>query len=175
MLTNDQIAKATKSNAADVALYATLIQTDLMLQGVSDPRAIAGALATIGVENHFKSVREYGSINDFKKYEFRKDLGNDNAGDGYKYRGGGLCQLTGKANYAKYSKIAGVDLIAFPDKILNPIIGSKVFAAYFREKGLDVHSIRGNWRHVRQSYNGGNNGISDFYQYVFNLLDLFYQ
>jgi len=45
-----------------------------------------------------------------------RNLGNAGAGDGYRFRGRGLCQLTGRLNYLRASKATGVDLVADPDR-----------------------------------------------------------
>ena len=55
-----------------------------------------------------------------------RELGNLTPGDGVRYAGRGLPQLTGRINYAKASKALGVDLIAFPDKVLEPQIAVDV-------------------------------------------------
>lgn len=68
-----------------------------------------------------------------------------NQGDeGFKYRGRGLIQLTGKANYAKFGKMIGVDLVSNPDLANDPAIAQKLAAAYFAEKqkgGTDLTDI----------------------------------
>ena len=61
-------------------------------------------------------------------------LGNTQPGDGYKFRGRGFNQLTGRAAYAKYSKVAGVDLVANPDALNTPEIAAKVNAAYLQDR-----------------------------------------
>ena len=67
-----------------------------------------------------RPITEYGSRKYFNKYDtgrLARVLGNTQAldGDGYKYRGRGYVQITGKANYSKFSKILGLDLVNNPD------------------------------------------------------------
>lgn len=63
-----------------------------------------------------------------------KELGNNQIGDGFKYRGRGYVQLTGKSNYKKYSEVAGIDLVSNPDALLDPDISAKVSVAYFIDR-----------------------------------------
>ena len=59
-------------------------------------------------------------------------MGNNEPGDGFKYRGRGAIQLTGKNNYKAYSKAAGVDLVNNPDVLNDPAIDAKVVAAFVK-------------------------------------------
>lgn len=59
-------------------------------------------------------------------YGNRDDLGNDQPGDGWNYRGRGDSQITGKGNYAKFSKLLGVDLVANPDRVLEVEIAADI-------------------------------------------------
>jgi putative chitinase len=71
-------------------------------------------------------------------------MGNDKD-EGYKYRGRGLIQLTGKDNYAKYGKMIGVDLVKEPDKANDPDIARDIAVAYFKDKqkhGTDLASSK---------------------------------
>lgn len=99
----------------------------------ADGRQAAYALATAHHETgypkdgkliRFAPVTEYGTKPYFNKYEpdtpIGERLGNTEPGDGYLFRGRGYVQITGRANYAKFSEIVGVDLIADPDKALDP-------------------------------------------------------
>ena len=63
-------------------------------------------------------------------YSGKNGNGDEASGDGYKYRGGGFIQLTGRSNYADMSKKVGVDLISNPDQVCDPTIGGKVVAQY---------------------------------------------
>jgi hypothetical protein len=82
-----------------------------------DVRHIAYALATIKHEtaNTFLPIVERGARSYFKKYEGREDLGNTEPGDGYRFRGRGFAQLTGRINYAKYGIEDNPDAALDPD------------------------------------------------------------
>lgn len=82
-------------------------------------------------------------------------LGNG-PNEGFKYRGRGLIQLTGKDNYQRYGRIVGVDLVNNPDLANDPIIASKIAVEYFlsRQKtGTDLTNIESVGRAV--GYAGG--------------------
>lgn len=61
-----------------------------------------------------------------KVYGGRADLGNTQPGDGFRYRGRGYSQITGRANYAKFGKLLGLDLIGNPALVMDPTIGAKI-------------------------------------------------
>lgn len=68
-------------------------------------------------------------------------MGNVAPGEGFKYRGRGLIQLTGKDNYKKYGDLIGVDLVSNPELANDPDIARKLAVAYFAEKqkaGVDL-------------------------------------
>lgn len=170
-----KIAKATGSKVEDVQKALPLIVKELGGPAAFDHPAFPIAiLATAAVECHFKPVTEYGAVAYFKRYEGRKDLGNTQPGDGYKYRGRGYVQITGRANYDSYGKIIGVDLVNNPDLALDPDIAAKILVAYCKKHGIDVWASRGHWVKVRKLVNGGTNGLGPFLTYVWNLLDLTY-
>jgi predicted chitinase len=58
-------------------------------------------------------------------------MGNNAAGDGFKYRGRGYIQLTGKDAYDKIGKILGINLVSDPDQVNNPSIAAKIVPAFF--------------------------------------------
>lgn len=60
-------------------------------------------------------------------------MGNE-ANEGFKYRGRGLIQLTGKQNYEKFGKLLGIDLVNNPDLANDPTIAQDIAIAYFNEK-----------------------------------------
>lgn len=78
-------------------------------------------------------------------YADRMDNGDINSGDGFKYRGRGPVQITGKYNYKRIGDSIGVDLVKNPDLVLtNKDIGLRAVKAYFDFKGFsDVNSAAG--------------------------------
>lgn len=94
-----------------------------------------------------------------KVYGNRADLGNTQAGDGYRYRGRGLIQLTGRANYAAAGKALGLDLENDPDLLANDDgVAAKVATWYWKNR---VGNVGGDVRLGRRRVNGGLNGIDD--------------
>jgi hypothetical protein len=75
-------------------------------------------------------IHERGKLSYFDKYEpgtkIGKALGNTVRGDGYKYRGRGYVQITGRRNYGLASKHLGVDLLAAPDHALEPANAARI-------------------------------------------------
>jgi len=63
-------------------------------------------------------------------------MGNSQPGDGFKYRGRGFIQLTGKDNYAKMGAALGVDLVNNPDLANDPVIAARITARYMKDAKL---------------------------------------
>ncbi|GEM_PF-2334579 len=86
-----------------------------------DDRWLAYMLGTVHHETDrkFAGIVEYGPDSYFKKYDGRADLGNTEPGDGLRFKGRGFVQITGRANYTKYSGVLGVDLVKNPDLALD--------------------------------------------------------
>ena len=94
-------------------------------------------------------------------YEGRTDLGNTQPGDGKRYKGRGYIQLTGRANYAKYGKIVGQDLVNNPELAKDPNIAADIALAYWDQRGLGSKARAGNFDAVTYGINGGYNGKAD--------------
>ena len=92
--------------------------------GDGDDRKLAYVLATAFHEcDRFRTMEEYASGS---AYEGRKDLGNTEAGDGRKFKGRGFVQLTGRANYADWSKRLDMDLLANPGLVKQRDIAARI-------------------------------------------------
>lgn len=87
-------------------------------------------------------------------------MGNDQLGDGWKYRGRGP-QLTGKKNYTKASLLVDVDLVGNPDLMLTPEIGVQVACAGWKALKLDDADDDADAREETFIVNGGNIGLKE--------------
>ena len=101
---------------------------------------------------------KFGELVYGKDTKIGQSMGNTEDGDGYKYRGRGYIQLTGKNNYKAYSSAAGVDLVKNPDALLEPTVAAKVTAAFVKKgsgkKGLEFSNQEEANRAVTQSIGG---------------------
>lgn len=82
-------------------------------------------------------------------------LGNVAPGDGWKYRGRGPMQLTGRANYERFFASIGLPADTDPDEILNPEIGAMSAAHFWSAAGCNEHMDNGNFEAAVRAVNGG--------------------
>jgi len=91
-----------------------------------------------------------------------RELGNHEPGDGYKYRGGGDLQLTGRDNYERIGRITGHPEIADnPDLMADPKVSFRVACAEFKALGCIPLARKRMTEAVRRKVNGGTNGMSE--------------
>jgi hypothetical protein len=120
----------------------------------SDLCAVA-AIATISVETGtFSPTKERGGPAYLANlYEGRRDLGNEEPGDGVKFRGRGFVQITGRGDYEYFGREIGADLIADPDLALEPEIAAQILALCFKERQIREYADQQNWEMVRRRVN----------------------
>lgn len=132
-------------------LIGRMVQDD-----INTPTRAAAFFAQIGWEcGEFRFLEEK---TDGRYLELRSDLGNTNPGDGFKYRGRGIIQLTGRANYRYFGNKLGVDLEAEPELATDLFIASAVACAYWNEHGLSEladQNTRNAFAEITRRINGG--------------------
>lgn len=94
-------------------------------------------------------------------YEGRKDLGNTEPGDGKRYKGRGIIQLTGRYNYRKFGKMVGLDLENNPELAADPKIAVDIAIAFWLQSGAHQAALNMDFRKVTKIINGGYNHWSD--------------
>lgn len=131
-------------------------------EGLTDHRWLAYMLGTAYLEtgHTMQPITEYGGVKYFDKYdtgELAKRLGNtpEKDGDGYRYRGRGYVQITGRANYIKFG------IADDPDKALDPVTAAKIMFVgmingLFTGKKLKEYfnGIKEDWVGARRIING---------------------
>ncbi|KAB8042542.1 glycoside hydrolase family 19 protein [Janthinobacterium aquaticum] len=89
------------------------------------------------------------------------DLGNSVAGDGSRYRGRGLIQITGRTNYAACGKALSLDLLAQPALLEQTINACRSAGWFWQSRGLNALADAGDQVAVTRRINGGTNGLAD--------------
>jgi putative chitinase len=90
----------------------------------------------------------------------RINLGNTQKGDGYKYRGRGFLQLTGRVNYEAYKKYSGLDVVSNPDLVSTLAVGLDVAGWFWSQRGVNPLADKNDIVAVTKKVNGGQIGIS---------------
>ena len=126
-------------------------------------KRVAAFVAQIGHESgQLKYVKEiWGPTKAQARYEGRADLGNTVAGDGSKYRGRGLIQITGRANYVECGEALGLDLINHPELLEQPQHACMSAAWFWASRGLSTLADAGKFDTITRRINGGQNGATD--------------
>lgn len=95
------------------------------------------------------------------RYEGRTELGNTHPGDGYKFRGRGLIQLTGRSNYAKYGEAVGQNLTdgQHPDLVAQPQLAVDAAGWYWDSRGLNAFADKDDVLGITKRINGGTLGL----------------
>lgn len=167
LITEEQLKKIYKNCKPDkLKLYCEAFNKVWPEFGITTPARIGAFLGQVGVESgELRYDKELGSKWNKKDpkdpkepigtlYEGRKNLGNTQPGDGPKFIGRGVLQLTGRANYADYSKKLGIDLIANPDLAATPEVSVKIACQYFKDRGLLPLADAWNLDEVTRRVNG---------------------
>lgn len=111
--------------------------------------------------DRFNTLVEYGGRSYFRRYDGREDLGNTQPGDGYRFRGRGFLQTTGRFNYAEAAKASGIDILNSPDLAADPDTAVRVAVFYWTSKKIAPAAERDDVRRVTLLINGGLNGFED--------------
>lgn len=94
-------------------------------------------------------------------YANRMGNGDVESGDGWKYRGRGLIQTTGKANYAKLAAAVGVDVVAKPELLEKPDLACLSAGYFWHTHKLNDLADAGKFEAITKAINGGTNGFAD--------------
>jgi putative chitinase len=124
---------------------------------------IATFLAQIGHESG--GLRYTVELASGQAYEWRKDLGNINLGDGARFKGRGWIQLTGRHNYRQAGKAIGIDLESNPNLAADDRYLGLLAAWFWNSRNLNFWADKGDFEKITRLINGGLNGYVDRINY----------
>lgn len=131
---------------------------------INTPDRECAFLAQIAHESvELRYVHEIASGED---YEGRADLGNTEPGDGVRFKGRGLIQITGRANYRACSDALGADFVSQPELLERPDFASRSAGWFWKTHGLNALADSGAFEAITRRINGGLNGYADRQAYL---------
>ncbi|WP_339521531.1 glycoside hydrolase family 19 protein [Pseudomonas sp. EL_65y_Pfl2_R96] len=157
-------------NARQVAgFFVPVLNTAMRKYRIITSVRIAAFIAQVGHESgHLNYVKELGNNQYLSKYDtgtLAARLGNtpESDGDGQKYRGRGLIQITGRNNYRQCSLGLFGDerLLALPELLEQPQWAAESAAWFWEQNGLNELADRDQFNSITRRINGGLNGLQD--------------
>ena len=131
---------------------------------IDTPLRQAAFLAQVGHESgalrYVREIWDPGSCPWQEKYEGRADLGNVQSGDGARFKGRGLIQITGRANYRACGLALGLDLETTPELLELPEWACFSAGWFWRERRLNLFADQRDMHAITKKINGGYNGIA---------------
>jgi putative chitinase len=169
MITAAQLAQACECSLMRAENWAVPINQAMGLFHIDTPQRMADFLAQIAHESgRLLYVKElWGPTDAQKRYEGRADLGNTQHGDGFRYRGRGLIQTTGRSNYRQARDglrrfLPGVpDFEAIPDLLQAPKWAAYSAGLFWATRRLNELADKGDFLGITKKINGGTNGLAD--------------
>lgn len=167
----EQIARATGCPQSAIESNWPLISGALDRRGLWERDVARGVLATIAIEtaSTFQPIHEYGTEADWAGYS-----------GGARYAGRGFIQLTHDYNYRAAGQVVNVNLVADPDRALEPALAAEILAWYWATKTIPAKTgpktwtlaqlcREHDWEWVRRAVQGGTNGLDRLLQIVNDL------
>ena len=133
--------------------------------GITTPLRQAAFLAQVGHESgRLKFVKEIWNPKQCPwqaRYEGRKDLGNVIEGDGERFMGSGLFQITGRANYTQVAHDLKIDCVNHPEILRQPEYAALSAAWFWDSRKLNFFADKSDFITITKRINGGTNGLED--------------
>lgn len=168
-LVQNDLARIMPNARSQAGVFICALNTALLHHQITTPKRIAAFLAQIGHESgELRYVRELGSDQYLSKYDtgtLAARLGNspEADGDGQKYRGRGLIQITGRRNYLACSQALFGDerLLQQPELLEQPQWACESAAWFWQSNGLNELADNDQFTTITRRINGGLNGLEN--------------
>lgn len=160
MITLDQLNKIMPYAGPRAEVFLAPLNAAMDEFEINTPLRQAAFIAQIAHESG--SLRYVKELATGSAYENRRDLGNIMAGDGVRYKGRGLIQITGRYNYRKAGMALNIDCETCPE-LLEGRINATRSAAWFWavEKNLNPLADAEQFDKITRRINGGTNGSAE--------------
>ena len=167
-ITAQQLLQILPNAGAKAGVFVPALNAAMSKYGIVTRLRMAAFIAQIGHESgQLLFVRELGSNQYLSKYDtgtLAKRLGNtpEADGDGQKYRGRGLIQVTGRANYEACSEALFSDarLLNTPELLETPVYAALSAGWFWQRAGLNTLADKGDFLAITKRINGGTNGLA---------------
>lgn len=148
------------TGASRCALFYPFLQEGMATYDITSVARQECFLATIGHESgSLRYTSEiWGPTPAQEGYEGRADLGNTQPGDGKRFRGHGLIEITGRDNHQQVSDALGYDYVADPERLAQPRDATISAAWWFKAHGCNELADTKGFEAVTRRVNGGLNG-----------------
>ena len=159
-MTPEQLVKIMPAAKDRAGMYCKWLNIAMAAYDIDTPARQAAFLAQVAHESG--SLRYTQEIASGTAYEGRSDLGNTQPGDGVKFKGHGLLQITGRANHAACSQALFGDakvLTSYPDALSSPLLACLSAAWFWDSKKLNALADVGDFDRITRRINGGLNGL----------------
>ena len=163
LVTKAQLEAIMPNARGRVGVYLRPLNDAMREFGITSKAALAAFLANIAHESgEFKYVEELASGD---LYEGNQKLGNTEPGDGRRFKGRGLIQVTGRYNYAQCGRDLGLDLVNDPELLEQPVNACRSACWFWFKHSLGELAERGQFKTVVRRINGGTNGLQERLMY----------
>jgi len=143
-----------------VDLFLAPLKSKMQAAGIADPLQQAHFLAQLAHESGELCYTEEIASGD--AYEGRADLGNTQPGDGRRFKGRGLIQLTGRANYTQFKTDSGIDVVSAPDQVAtDPDLAVAVSCWFWQKHKLNALAVGDDVTAITKVVNGGDRGLAE--------------
>jgi len=162
-MTASELAICTGARIDRATEWLPYLTEAMMAYEINTPLRKAMFLAQIGHESAgLRYTQEiWGPTAAQARYEGRAVLGNNEPGDGIRFCGRGLIQITGRANYRELANALSVDVIDHPELLSEPGLASMASAWWWQRHGLNWLADVGDVERATRRINGGLNGLGD--------------
>lgn len=169
LVTEDQLKQIMpQASTANIKKFLMPINITLDKFNINTPLLISAFLSQVAAESgNLIYVKELGGQSYFNKYEpnttIGKSLGNTEVGDGYKFKGRGLIQVTGRANYTQVGQVLGKDFINNPELLEDSLYAALASGVWWNKRSAQL-TQKANSKDIKgitKIVNGGYNGLAE--------------